>query len=116
MSDLGEISLCRLRGEGVRLRRLLTSPFLAPGPDCGLLGPSSSEEEDPVSVNKTIRHQQLAINILAPTVDPEEMKQSWDKGTASEVHVTKSAGDMNKNLVKEGGFGKGEDMTGKKKS
>lgn len=73
MSDLGEISLCRLRGEGVRLRRLLTSPFLAPGPDCGLLGPSSSEEEDPVSVNKTIRHQQLATIILAPTVDPEEI-------------------------------------------
>lgn len=114
MSDLGEISLCRLRGEGVRLRRLLTSPFLAPGPDCGLLGPSSSEEEDPVSVNKMIRHQQLAI-ILAPTVDPEEIKQSWGKGTASEVHETKSVGDMDKDLVKEGGLGKGEDITGKKK-
>lgn len=46
---LGETSLCRLRGEGVRLRLLLTSPFLAPGPAVGLLGPSSSEEEDPVS-------------------------------------------------------------------
>jgi len=46
---LGEGSLCRLRGEGVRLRLLLTSPFLAPGPGLGLLGPSSSEEEEPVS-------------------------------------------------------------------
>lgn len=49
ISDLGEASLCRLRGEGVRLRFLLTSPFLAPGPVAGLLGPSSSEEEDPES-------------------------------------------------------------------
>lgn len=58
MSDLGETSLCRLRGEGVRLRLLLTSPFLAPGPDVGLLGPSSSEEEDPVSETKKTGHQQ----------------------------------------------------------
>lgn len=58
MSDLGETSLCRLRGEGVRLRLLLTSPFLAPDPDVGLFGPSSSDEEDPVS--ETGRHD---INI-----------------------------------------------------
>ena len=49
VSDLGEASRCRLRGEGVRLRLLLTSPFLAPGPVVDLLGPSSSEEEDPES-------------------------------------------------------------------
>lgn len=49
MSNLGDTSLCRRRGEGVRLRLLLTSPFLAPGPDVGLLGPSSSEEEEPPS-------------------------------------------------------------------
>lgn len=59
MSDLGETSLCRLRGEGVRLRLLLTSPFLAPGPEFGLLGPSSSEDEDPVSETKKTGHQQL---------------------------------------------------------
>lgn len=48
-TDLGETSLWRRRGEGVRLRLLLTSPFLALGPDFGLLGASSSEEDDPVS-------------------------------------------------------------------
>lgn len=47
--DLGEGSLCRLRGDGVRLRLLLTSPFLAPDPPVALLGASSSEDEDPVS-------------------------------------------------------------------
>lgn len=61
MSDLGETSLCRLRGEGVRLRLLLTSPFLAPGPDVGLLGPSSSEDDDPVSETKKAAHQQLVF-------------------------------------------------------
>lgn len=60
-SDLGETSLCRLRGEGVRLRLLLTSPFLAPGPDVGLLGPSSSEDEDPVSETKKRARQTAAF-------------------------------------------------------
>lgn len=57
MYDLGEGSLCRLRGEGVRLRLLLTSPFLAPDPAAGLLGASSSEEEDPVSETTDRGHQ-----------------------------------------------------------
>lgn len=57
ISDLGEASLCRLRGEGVRLRLLLTSPFLAPGPVFGLLGPSSSEEDDPESETKSDNNQ-----------------------------------------------------------
>lgn len=51
--DLGEPSLKRLRGEGVRLRLFFTSPFLAPGPAADLLGPSSSEEEDPLSEKHT---------------------------------------------------------------
>ena len=60
-SDLGEASLCRLRGEGVRLRLLLTSPFLAPDPAVGLLGPSSSEDDDPVS--ETQRQGALATSL-----------------------------------------------------
>lgn len=60
--DLGETSLCRRLGEGVRLRLLLTSPFLALGPDFGLLGPSSSEEEDPESNIKETHHQKKRKN------------------------------------------------------
>lgn len=63
--DLGEASLCRLRGEGVRLRLLLTSPFLAPGPAVGLFGPSSSEEEDPVSeITETVGISNCFIEAL----------------------------------------------------
>lgn len=52
-TDLGDASLGRRLGEGVRLRLRLTSPFLALGPDdVGLVGPSSSEEDDPVSKTK----------------------------------------------------------------
>lgn len=60
-SDLGDTSLCRRLGEGVRLRLLLTSPFLALGPDVGLLGPSSSEEDDPESKTKEtiLKYEQM---------------------------------------------------------
>lgn len=51
VSDLGDMSRCRLLGEeGEWLRLLLTSPFLAPAPPAGLFDPASSdEEEDPES-------------------------------------------------------------------
>lgn len=61
MSCLGEASLCRLLGEGVWLRRLFTSPFLAPGPPFGLLDASSSEEEDPESELKNKKKSVIAM-------------------------------------------------------
>lgn len=113
MSDLGEASLCRLRGEGVRLRLLLTSPFLAPGPAVGLLGPSSSEEEDPVSVNQTDReHQPLFYCSLSC--------MRWGKHTKVGVRAQLQKSmrrweqhDMDRVLVREREeLGMGEDRTG----